>query len=55
MDDLIAAVSSWNPSEPIVFICHSGYRSRIALETLKEEFHFKEVYHLKGGLVQLNS
>jgi adenylyltransferase/sulfurtransferase len=55
MDDLIAAVSSWNPSEPIVLICHSGYRSRIALETLKEEFHFKEVYHLKGGLIQLNS
>jgi adenylyltransferase/sulfurtransferase len=55
MDELPNVISSWLPSETVVFICHSGYRSRIALETLKEEYHFKEVYHLKGGLIQLNS
>lgn len=52
MDSLYEKAKTWLRDEPLVLICHSGYRSRIALETLKEEFQFNEVYHLKGGLVQ---
>lgn len=52
MDELYEKAKAWLRDEPIVLICHSGYRSRIALETLKDEFQFTEVYHLKGGLIQ---
>ncbi|MGI9192041.1 MAG: ThiF family adenylyltransferase [Chitinophagaceae bacterium] len=49
---LYETAASWLREEPLILICHSGYRSRLALETLKEDYHFQEVYHLKGGLVQ---
>lgn len=52
MDELYEKAAGWLRNEPLILICHSGYRSRIALETLKDEFQFTEVYHLKGGLVQ---
>lgn len=39
-------------TKPVLLFCHAGIRSQEALELLMDEFHFTNVYHLKGGLTR---
>ena len=39
-------------SKPVLLFCHAGIRSQEALDLLVDEYHFTNVYHLKGGLTR---
>ena len=41
-----------NKEKEIVLFCHIGVRSLEALELLQDEFDFKHVCHLKGGIMK---
>ena len=41
-----------NKEKEIVLFCHIGVRSLEALELLQDEFDFKHVSHLKGGIMK---
>lgn len=45
-------VDQLDKSKKILLFCHAGIRSLEALEILVEDYHFEEVYHLKGGLIR---
>lgn len=42
-------LSSWDRSQPIIFQCHHGGRSRAAAEYFQQQ-GFSEVYNLSGGI-----
>lgn len=51
MDELEEKVKEWNPSQEILFFCHSGIRSAHAIELLQGK-GFTKVAHLRGGLIR---
>jgi adenylyltransferase/sulfurtransferase len=36
----------------IVLFCHSGIRTQVAMELLREEYHLEHVSHLRGGIIR---
>ncbi len=52
MSDLISSIHLLDKKNTILLFCHAGIRSKEALEYLKEECGFEQVYHLKGGLLK---
>lgn len=45
-------IDQLDKSKKILLFCHAGIRSLEALEILVDNYHFEEVYHLKGGLIR---
>ena len=51
-DSFVASAEKLDKTKPVLLFCHAGVRSQEALELLMDEFHFTNVFHLKGGLTR---
>ena len=38
------------PEQPLILICRSGKRTRVAAQFLSEQAGYKKVYHVSGGI-----
>ena len=50
--ELREKINLLDKSKEILLFCHSGQRSLTALEILTDEFNFKNIFHLKGGIIK---
>lgn len=50
MNDVHGNLSGIPREQPVVVYCHHGMRSAIIVKSLSEDFGFKNLYNLKGGI-----
>jgi len=50
LGELPDRLSELDPKRPTLVYCQSGRRSAEAVRLLQTDFHFRKVFHLKGGL-----
>jgi adenylyltransferase/sulfurtransferase len=55
LNDLLKHPERVDRDKTVLLFCHAGIRSQTALDFLIEECNINDVYHLKGGLLKLNS
>jgi adenylyltransferase/sulfurtransferase len=51
MGDVMDRVEEINKDIPVVIHCRSGARSKAIVEALQNNFDFKNLYNLKGGIL----